>query len=143
MNFETLKQENLEGEQIQEIELGYDDIVKMIPVFKKYGILYHGTSSSMIEREVLSPDTTYVISEKGRKKNLDKVFLTKDKGSAWIYAKRAANSYGGVPRVLDVVPQGSVDVINDGKGTSVFAAPRGIVLSKRLERILEDLSAKE
>jgi len=40
----------------------------------------------------LPPANTGNISEKGRKKNLDKVFFTKDLKSAKIYADRAKRS---------------------------------------------------
>ena len=127
---------------VDTIELSYNDILKLIPAFEEYGVMYHGTSSSQISREVLPPNKTFVISEKGRKKNLDSVFFTKDKKSAKIYAKRASDAYGGAPRVLKVVPQGSVTKINETQGTTVYHAPRAIVLSKPLERILIDLSKK-
>ena len=143
-NFDTTpeKDENPE-EVIEYIALSYQDILKLLDNYKQYGVLYHGTSSPELSREVLPPDTTQVISEKGRKKNLNKVFFTKEPKSAEIYAKRAASSYGGSPRVLKVIPMGEVTTVNENQGTTVFHAPQAVVLSKRLERILKDLSIEQ
>ncbi|MFZ1075281.1 MAG: hypothetical protein WAN50_02810 [Minisyncoccia bacterium] len=127
-------------EVIENIVLTYEDILKLLDNYREYGVLYHGTSSPNLSREVLPPDVTQIISERGRKKNLDKVFFTKEPKSAEIYAKRAASSYGGNPRVLRVVPMGTVTTVNEKQGTTVFHAPQAIVLSERLERILKDLS---
>ena len=143
-NFDNTPEKNEDSEEIIEyIVLSYEDILKLLDNYKKYGVLYHGTSSPDLSREVLSPDATQVISEKGRKKNLNKVFFTKEYKSAEIYAKRAASSYGGNPRVLKVVPMGEVTAINENRGTTVFHAPQAVVLSKRLERILKDLSVEQ
>lgn len=62
--------------------------------------------------------------------------------STELYAKRAASSYGGIPRVLKVIPMGEVTTLNENQGTTVFHAPKAVVLSSRLERILKDLSAQ-
>lgn len=96
--------------------------------YDKYGILYHGTSNSDISSTVLPPNSTGVISERGRKKNLDKVFFTKTEKSANIYAGRAKNEYGGDPRTLAVIPIGNVTVLNDNKGTEVLMADAAIVV---------------
>lgn len=140
----TSEQEGNSEEVIESIILNYpEDILKLLDNYKKFGILYHGTSAEVLSREVLPPDATQVISEKGRKKNLNKVFFTKEPKSAEIYAKRAASSYGGNPRVLKVIPMGEVTTVNENQGTTVFHAPKAVVLSKRLERILKDLSAEQ
>lgn len=137
------EKDEISEEVIENIVLTYEDILKLLDNYKEYGVLYHGTSSPDLSREVLPPDATQVISEKGRNKNLNKVFFTKDYKSADIYAKRAARSYGGNPRVLKVIPMGEVTIVNENQGTTVFHAPKAIVLSKRLERILKDLSAEQ
>ncbi len=149
MEKQTLKPRNLIEKQeiseevIENIILSYEEILKLLDNYKEYGVLYHGTSSSNISREVLPPDVTQVISEKGRKKNLNKVFFSRESKSAEIYAKRAASSYGGNPRVLRIVPMGEVTILNEAQGTTVFHASKAVVLSKRLERILKDLSTDQ
>ena len=68
---------------------------------------YHGTSTLFKPGEyILPPSETGNVSEKGRKKNLDKVFFTKDLGSAKIYAGRAKHSLGGEPKVYLIEPEG-------------------------------------
>lgn len=77
---------------------------------------YHGTTQKFKPGDIVKPPSeTSIISEKGRKKNLDKVFFTKDIGSAKIYAGRAKNSLGGVPRVYEIKPIGPVTEINTKK----------------------------
>lgn len=134
-------QENIEGDRIDSIVLSYENVLNLLENYEQFGILYHGTSSKDISRQVLPPDTTQVISEMGRKKNLSRIFMTHDFGSAEIYAKRAANSYGGKPRILKVVPFGDVEVLNGEKGTTVFHSPMAVVLSKSLLRILSDFKS--
>lgn len=79
---------------------------------------------------LLPPAKTSKISEKGRKKNLDLVFFTKDPKSALIYAGRAVHSLGGSAAVYLVQPQGPITVINDKPGTTVYAAPYAKVLRR-------------
>lgn len=99
------EQDCISKEVIENIILNYpEDILDLLANYKKFGILYHGTSADILSREVLPPNATQIISEKGRNKNLNQVFFTKEPRSAEIYAKRAANSYGGTPRVLKVLP---------------------------------------
>lgn len=83
-------------------------------------IYYHGTSNNNIIDKILPPIVTNCISEVGRKKNLDKVFFTTSYKSAMIYAKRAANQYGGNPRVLIVEPKGEIFCLNATQGTEVY-----------------------
>lgn len=85
-------------------------------------IYYHGTSNAKITNKVLPPIDTGCISEVGRKKNLNKVFFTTSPTSALIYAKRAANQYGGTPKVLIVEPVGSIVCLNENRGTEVYYA---------------------
>ncbi len=83
------------------MKISYNLLLNLIENYKKYGILYHGTSVEHDIDMILPPDKTSVISEKGRKKNLDKVFFTADYKSAVIYAKRAVRSLGGVAKVYE------------------------------------------
>lgn len=62
---------------------------------------------------LMPPNTTGIIQERGRKKNLDKVFFTKDLGTAKIYAGRSKNVNGGIPKIYRVIPMGEVTKIND------------------------------
>lgn len=141
LNKKTIEQFSVYDEQIELIELTYSELLGLAENFKKYGMVYHGTANPELSRQILPPNQTYVISEKGRKKNLDSVFFTQDYKSAEIYAKRAVNSYGGSPRVLKVVPMGEVSVLNDSRGTSVLMASKAVVLSGALERMLRDISS--
>ena len=91
---------------------------------------YHGTSYPLSPGDIVTPPSeTGNISEKGRKKNLDRVFMTKDKGSANIYAGRAANALGGMPRTVVVEPIGHVEALNLTPGTSVYHTSRARVVS--------------
>ena len=84
-------------------------------------MFYHGSSTiNNIKHMLLPPDETNVISEKGRKKNLDKVFFTKDLKSAMIYAKRAVRQLGGEPILYRVIPMSDVECINETEGTTVY-----------------------
>ncbi|AGG58311.1 hypothetical protein VPDG_00150 [Vibrio phage henriette 12B8] len=86
-------------------------------------MFYHGTTTAAnIGHKLLPPNTTNVIGEKGRKKNLDRVFFTKDIGLARIYAGRAVRSYGGDPVLLRVVSPADVVCMNETKGASVYHA---------------------
>lgn len=94
-------------------------------------LFYHGSSVELEPGDlILPPSKTGKVSEKGRKKNLDMVFFTKDPRSALIYAGRAVQSLGGEPFVYLVEPQGSVEVLNANPGTTVFYAPYAKVVRK-------------
>lgn len=84
-------------------------------------IYYHGTTDANgINFILLPPVATETISEKGRKKNLDRVFYTHDLGLAKIYAGRAARSIGGNPIILRVVTPVDAVCMNDTDGASVY-----------------------
>lgn len=86
-------------------------------------IFYHGsTTLANIENMLLPPCETDTISEKGRLKNLDRVFFTADIGLAKIYAGRAARSIGGEPVLYRVVSPVDMVCMNDTKGASVYHA---------------------
>lgn len=96
-------------------------------------VYYHGTNLPDLKPGslILAPSKTGRMSEKGRLKNLDVVFFTKDPGSAKIYADRAVHSFGGgVATVYIIEPQGPVTTINDTPGTTVFHAPYAKVITK-------------
>lgn len=84
-------------------------------------ILYHGSCSKAdIDFMLLPPEMTDVISETGRKKNLDRVFVTPDIGLAKIYAGRAARSIGGTPVVYRAVSPVDLVCMNDTPGAGVY-----------------------
>lgn len=84
---------------------------------------YHGTSTAVdIGDRLLPPNMTGNLIELGRKKNLDKVFFTKDIGSARIYARKAVKLHGGEVVIYRVYPVGDITTLNDSEGTTVFAA---------------------
>lgn len=86
-------------------------------------VYYHGTSSNANLSNLLSPpNETGIISEKGRKKNLDRVFFTKDIGLAKVYAGRACRSYGGKPELYRVINPVDVVCLDDRAGASVYHA---------------------
>jgi len=93
---------------------------------------YHGTNKEFAPGDyIMPPSETGEISEKGRKKNLDKVFFTLDKGSAKIYAGRAVQSFGsGSPNIYKVQPIGDIEWLNKQKGTTVLMAPMAKVVEK-------------
>lgn len=94
---------------------------------------FHGTNlpDLKIGALILAPSKTGRTSEKGRLKNLDVVFFTKDPKSAKIYGDRAVHSFGGgVSTVYQVEPQGPITTLNDTPGTTVFHAPYARVTGK-------------
>lgn len=97
--------------------------MKTIDCKAEFKIFYHGSSSSAnIENMLCPPEETGILSETGRKKNLDRVFFTEDIGLAKIYAGRAARSYGGEPRLYRVISPVDVVQMNDTKGATVYHA---------------------
>ena len=92
-------------------------------VYQERRTYYHGSSTeAKITDRLLPPNMTGVLSELGRKKNLDKVFFTADIGSARIYAGRAVNKLGGNPVIYEVSPVGRIETLNDTQGTTVYYA---------------------
>lgn len=84
---------------------------------------YHGTSTACgIGYMLMPPVVTSVLSEEGRKRNLDRVFFTEDPGSARIYAGRARARFGGEAVVYRVIPMGPIECLSDRAGTSVYMA---------------------
>ena len=75
-------------------------------------IYYHGTTDANgIDFILLPPVVTDSLSEKGRKKNLDRVFYTHDLGLARIYAGRAARSIGGNPIIPNWIGTNLVKIL--------------------------------
>jgi hypothetical protein len=102
---------------------------------------YHGTSSILgLEpgMVLLPPNETEKISEKGRKKNLDRVFFTQDVGSAKIYAGRAVQRFGGKPTIFKIEPEGNVEQLNATPGTTVFMSPKAKIVGRLLESFFPD-----
>lgn len=84
---------------------------------------YHGTTSSAkITNFLFPPSVTGVISEKGRNKNLDKIFFTQDIGLAKIYAGRASKSIGGDPIVYKVKNPINAKQVDCRPGASIWIA---------------------
>ncbi|QQV88989.1 hypothetical protein [Providencia phage PSTRCR_121] len=84
---------------------------------------YHGTSTACdIDFMLLPPDASNTLSEKGRKKNLGRVFFTEDLGLARIYAGRTSRSLGGNPIIFKVVSPVDVVCMNSTPGASVYHA---------------------
>jgi len=95
---------------------------------ESYDVYYHGSTQQLsIGDYILPPDQTDTISEIGRKKNLDKIFFTKDYKSAWIYAYRAQRAIGGIPVVYEIEPIGKIEVLNSTPGTTVLYSDYGII----------------
>lgn len=97
--------------------------MKTIDCKPEFATFYHGSCSvAGITNMLLPPVVSETLSEKGRKKNLDRVFFTADIGLARIYAGRAARSIGGEPVLYRVVcPVGAV-CMNDTAGATVYHA---------------------
>lgn len=84
-------------------------------------VFYHGSCSDAgIDTMLLPPTVSNTISEKGRKKNLGRIFFTEDLGLAKIYAGRAANSIGGEPVVFRVVMPIDPVCMNNEPGATVW-----------------------
>ena len=96
-------------------------------------MFYHGTSTALgIEDALLPPEQSNRLSEVGRKKNLNKVFMTRDQKSAEIYAKKAVKQFGGEAVVYRVAPVGELTVLQDTPGTTVYMADGAKVLDRRM-----------
>lgn len=83
-------------------------------------VFYHSTSTNLFDGYILPPSSTNVLTEVGRKKNLDKVFFTEDYGYAKQYADKACLLYGGKPIVVRVYPVGQICCINNAVGATVY-----------------------
>ena len=94
--------------------------------------LYHGSTTSLglsIGDYILPPNRTDTISEFGRKKNLDVIFLTPDFNYAKVYAGRAANSIGGSPVIFKVKPVG-LEFYRQEQGNNIYIADGGFIVNK-------------
>lgn len=89
----------------------------------EHKVFYHGSCTAAgIDAMLLPPKVSNTISERGRNKNLDRVFFTEDLGLAKIYAGRAAKSIGGEPVLFRVVNPVNLVCMNDTEGASVYHA---------------------
>jgi len=129
-DFRQYRYHTFEESKEQIVESGDDDDF-LAEMDLPEEMFFHGSTADLNPGDIiLPPSKTGKISEKGRKKNLDKVFFTKDFGSAKIYAGRAFHSLGGTPIVYQVEPIGEVQVLNDMPGTTVFTAEGARVVKK-------------
>ena len=90
---------------------------------------YHGTSTVLdleVGDHILPPAYTDTISERGRKKNLDVIFLTPDYNYAKIYAGRAVRELGGEPIIYEVKPIG-LEFYRQEQGNNIYIADGGII----------------
>lgn len=70
-------------------------------------IFYHGTSTVIpITKWILPPIYTQNKREEWRRKYIDKVFFTDSLLSAYKFARKACDKYGGEPIVYKVKPVG-------------------------------------
>lgn len=92
---------------------------------------YHGTSADLsVGDDVQPPAKTGKQSEKGRKKNLNKVFITTDPKYAKIYADKAKDVLGGTPKVYAVEPKGEVENIQNKPGAKVYKTDSATVIKQ-------------
>lgn len=99
---------------------------------------YHGTSTTFALHEtgvILSPRHSGILSEKGRKKNLDLVFLTPDYNYAWIYAGRCVKQFHGKPVVYQIKPVG-LKLYNDTVGSEIWVADGGYIVDSYYRNML-------
>ena len=69
-------------------------------------VLYHGTSNIFRLTEILPPRETGNLREEWRRESHNWVFLTDSPRSAYKYALKACEKYGGSPVVYEVEPVG-------------------------------------
>lgn len=100
-----------------------EDLIESYLDYKGDYTFYHGTTTSLdIGNRLMPPDDTGVMSEVGRKKNLNKVFMTQDINHARVYAMKAAKQFGGDPVVYRTIPMGDVDLFSDRPGATIYTA---------------------
>lgn len=91
--------------------------------------LYHGTSSilGLSQGDIIKPPSqTEKLSEFGRKKNLDKVFLTPNFKYAKIYAGRSVRQFGGDPVVFEIKPVGA-ELYRAESGDTIWTCDHGYI----------------
>lgn len=96
--------------------------------------LYHGTSTSLdlsVGDQLLSPEHSSKLSELGRKKNLDLVFLTPDFNYAKVYAGRSVRQFGGEPVVYTVKPVGA-RLFQKSPGNDIWVADGGYIVDQQV-----------
>lgn len=86
-------------------------------------VFYHGSCTAAgIEHMLLPPEVSNTLSEKGRNKNLNRIFFTEDLGLAKIYAGRASKSIGGEPVLYRVIMPVDAVCMNGTPGATVWHA---------------------
>lgn len=97
--------------------------MKTIHCKEEHVVFYHGSCTLGLKGNMLlPPESTDVISEKGRKKNLNRVFFTRDRGLAKVYARRAARSIGGEPTLFRVISPVDTQLMSAVPGATVYHA---------------------
>lgn len=94
--------------------------------------LYHGTSTQLglnIGDTIKPPNQTEKLSELGRKKNLDKVFLTPNFKYAKIYAGRSVRQFGGEPVVYEIKPVGP-ELFRQESGDTIWTCDHGYIVDQ-------------
>lgn len=88
---------------------------------------FHGTSSALhIKKWILPPAYTKIKREHWRNKDNDKVFFTNSEFSAWKFARKACEKYGGEPVVYIVKPLGMwINTIN-----TEYIADKALIIGK-------------
>lgn len=92
-------------------------------------VLYHGTSTAIglsVGDIIRPPNQTDKLSEFGRKKNLDKVFLTPNFKYAKIYAGRSVRQFGGDPVVYEIKPVGA-ELYRSEAGDTIWVCDHGYI----------------
>ena len=91
-------------------------------------IWYHGSSTNVLKgHRLMPPSTTGILQEAARRINMDRVFFTRDKGLARIYAGRAVRRFGGDPVVYRAIPMGGIETLSDRKGATIAHSPWGFI----------------
>lgn len=94
--------------------------------------LYHGTSDYLKLNKsdvLLPPNISNVLSEIGRKRNLDLVFLTPNFNYAKIYAGRATRKFGGKPVIFEIKPVGA-KIYKSNDGDTIITCEHGYIIQK-------------
>ena len=91
-------------------------------------IYYHGTTDKFQMHKMILPSSiTGIRREEFRKKYADKVFFTSSYPSAYMYAKKAVENYGGNPVVYIVRPMGlCLNTVNNE-----FIADKALIIMRK------------
>lgn len=95
-------------------------------------VLYHGTTSQHnigSDNKIVPYSQSGNVTEPGRKKNLDRIFLTPDFSYAKVYAGRAVRLWKGNPVVYRVIPL-NAQLLKSGQGSVIVTADGGFVVEQ-------------